>query len=135
MEKLLQGCSSIFSHGCNRVHKRWLKHLIQSIHFERTELLCLYSLLLCHFYPCSPPFGLHLSWVCLLISISIILMKQYVINYIFKLISILNFQNILCKPQSFFFIFFYFYFYFYFFIFNFQKKKKKSFKPSITNSV
>ena len=120
MEKLLQGCSSIFSHGCNRVHKRWLKHLIQSIHFERTELLCLYSLLLCHFYPCSPPFGLHLSWVCLLISISIILMKQYVINYIFKLISILNFQNILCKPQSFFLFIFIF-----IFLFLIPKKKKK----------
>ena len=41
--------------------------------------------------------------------------------HIFKLISILNFENILCKPQS-------------FLIFFFQKKKI-SFKPSVSNAV
>ena len=63
---LLREWSSIFSHGYSRMHKRWLKHLIQSILFERVELLCLCPLHVCFFYSCSLPSGLCLSWVCLL---------------------------------------------------------------------
>lgn len=61
MEVLLQGGFAIHSHGYSRVLERGHKHVIQSSHLERDELLCFHPLLLCSLHSSSPPFRLHLS--------------------------------------------------------------------------
>ena len=66
MEVFLQGCSYIFSHGCSRMHRCGLKHLIQSSHVKRVELLCLYFLCQRHICSCCTALALHLSPVFLL---------------------------------------------------------------------